>query len=146
MTAPCHKRRNRAVSFSVLFATASWLLILADLWLLKSSLQSQDVHQRAKNGRTSTSCRISYRHPKVYCPSFRMVLVPDAPAPDRWWGMHQGWYPAEEILSNILVPKFVFSVLRSSRPYTDIFIALDVLAPWSRFCRREIRPFVPEKL
>ncbi len=51
---------------------------------------------------------------------------------------------AEGILSNILVPKIVFSVLRSSHPYTDIFIAPDVLAPLIQIWSQRNMPFYPE--
>ncbi len=75
-----------------------------------------------------------------------MVLVPDAaPTPDGWSRMPQGWYPAEGILSNILVPKIVFSVLRSSHPYTDIFIAPDVLAPLIQIWSQRNMPFYPRE-
>ncbi|KAK0438911.1 hypothetical protein EV421DRAFT_1738103 [Armillaria borealis] len=126
---PCHKRRNMALSLTVLFVDSRFMIVK-----VFATESRPDVLAQAAG-------RVSYRHPKIYHPSFLMVLVPDVPTPD-------GCYPGQECLkAGTTLKEFlvVFSALHSSRPYIDVLVVPNFLGPLIQMVTEKYALFCPRK-
>ncbi|PBK89444.1 hypothetical protein ARMGADRAFT_1033475 [Armillaria gallica] len=73
---PCHKRRNRALSLTVLSVDSRFTIVKVRV--------KACVNGRRPDVLAQGTGHVSYRHPKIYCPSFLMVLVPHACAYTKW--------------------------------------------------------------